>query len=396
MARRASAHTHSSSHVHSSAHSSSPASAPKAQLPGLNIYRALAVVLMILAHAARVQHPLTPSSPFDWPFLFSLRIEPIISALFLFIAGFSLVLSLEGSAETRQQWIKRLGGRMLTLYGISVLFFLADRGVQWPDLLVSSGVLGVIAVGVFSSALALVSPRPAPLLATLTITGLGITALVDSERWSITGLNAGAGGMLPLLTLAWLGTLTGLAYRRWPDQGLPALFGLSLVMGVVALVAPYPWITHPLTEIHVYPGDRIQQVLFSLQDLVGLYDGTYQRETVRFWNHGWIFPLRALPLLVLGLILFLGLVKQARNPALRFLDWMGRQALNLYILHLVLLAAVEIGPWQPTTGWQTLLLVAGIVAASPWILRYLSFVPFGIGGKVGRIGQTGGRASNRV
>src|SRR5688572_10544460 len=95
------------------------------QLPGLNIYRALAVILMILAHAARVQHPLPTgslTSPFDWPFAASLQIEPIISAMFLFIAGFSLVVSRQASGETPTQWLRRLGGRMLTLYAISVLF----------------------------------------------------------------------------------------------------------------------------------------------------------------------------------------------------------------------------------------------------------------------------------
>ncbi len=352
------------------------------QLPGLNVYRALAVILMILAHAARVQHPLPPLSaagPFDWPFAGSLVIEPIISALFLFIAGFSLVLSLGATREMPGQWLRRLGSRMATLYGISVLFFLADRGVQWPDLLVSSGVLGIIAVGVFSCGLALVSPRPPQLLGALTLAALAITYLLDSNRWSVTGLNAGAGGMLPLLSLAWLGALAGMIYQRWPGTGLVMLLGASLITGLLALAAPFPWITQPVSTVMTYPGDRIQSVLFSLQDLLGLYEGASTVQQVRFWNHGWIFPLRALPLLVLGLVLFLGLIRQLRHPALRFLDWMGRQALNLYILHLILLAGLEVSGLHPVAGWQTLLVVAGIIAASPWLLRYLSFVPLRLG-----------------
>ena len=140
---------------------------PSRQLPGLHVYRALAVVLMILAHAARTQTGMSalhanPSlaGPFDWPFVGALIIEPIISAMFLFIAGFSLVLSRQGSRETSGEWLKRLGRRMGTLYGISVLFALGDQGVQWPGILVSSGVLAIIAVGVFSAGLLLVSPRP--------------------------------------------------------------------------------------------------------------------------------------------------------------------------------------------------------------------------------------------
>lgn len=353
---------------------SAKSSAP-APLPGLNLYRALAVMLMILAHAARVQQPLRPDSLLDGPLLAVLRIEPIISALFLFIAGFSLVLSRERSRETPRQWLQRTGSRMGTLYALSVLFFLADRGVQWPDLLVSSGVLAVIAAGVASCAWALVSPAPGYRLSGLTLAALAITALLDSERWSLTGLNAGAGGLLPLIALAWLGGLTGLIHRRWPDNGLPLLLGLSLVVGLIALAAPFPWITHPLSLHRIYPGDRIDSVLCSLQDALGFYRGPVTQTQVAFWNHGWIFPLRALPLLVLGLILFLGTVKTLNSPVTRFLDWMGRQALNLYILHLLLLAGLEVSHLHPATGWQTLLVVAAILAVSPWLLRRVSFVP---------------------
>src|SRR5690606_10414709 len=92
------------------------------QLPGLHIYRAVAVILMILAHAARTQANMSAlhanpalAGPFDWPFVGALIIEPIISALFLFIAGFSLVLSRQQSRENSTEWLKRLGRRMGTL-----------------------------------------------------------------------------------------------------------------------------------------------------------------------------------------------------------------------------------------------------------------------------------------
>ena len=58
---------------------------------------------------------------------------------------------------------------------------------------------------------------------------------------------------------------------------------------------------------------------------------------------------------------------------------MGQHALNLYIYHLVMLAVVEVGPWHPRTGWQTLLVVAVIIASSRLVLQYLSFVPLRLG-----------------
>lgn len=356
------------------------------QLPGLHVYRALAVILMILAHAARTQTNMSslhsnPASagPFDWPFVAALIIEPIISALFLFIAGFSLVLSRRHAHETSLHWLQRVGRRMGTLYGISVLFALADQGVQWPGVLVSSGVLGIIAVGVFSAGAMLVSPRPWHLLTMATVLGTAATWWLDDSRLSVTGLNAGAGGMLPLVTLAWLGTLAGLIHQRWQMNGLGIALGVTLPLALLALLADAPWVTYPSSEILMYPGDRLQSVLFSLQDLLGLYDGTARQVLVKYWNHGWIFALRVLPVLLLGLMLSLSLIPVARNPVLVFLEWMGQQALNLYILHLVLLALLVVAGVNPVYGWQTLLVVMIIIALAPYMLQWVSFVPLRIG-----------------
>ena len=359
------------------------ASSPR-ELPGLHIYRALAVILMILAHAARTQanmpalqaHPASAGT-FDWPFVGTLIIEPIVSAMFLFIAGFSLVLSRTHSRESVRQWRQRLGRRMATLYGISVLFALAEQGVQLPGILVSSGVLGIIAVGIFSAAIMLTNRRPWLWLATATILVTAATGFLDSQRISLTGLNAGAGGMLPLVSLAWLGTLAGLVYQRWQANGLGLLLGISLLVAVLALLDRSPWVTHPANSIWLYPGDRLQSVLYSLQDLAGLYQGAARQITVYYWNHSWIFALRTLPLLILGLILSVTTLHYIKHPVLRFLEWMGKQALNLYILHLVLLALITVVGLTPATGWQTLLLVAAILAISPFLLRRISFIPLG-------------------
>lgn len=360
-------------------------SAKNTQLPGLNVYRALAVILMILAHAARVQTDMgtlraNPAGAglFDWPLLGTLIIEPIISAMFLFIAGFSLVLSLRSSRESASAWLARLGWRMGTLYLISVVFALADQGVQWPGVVVSSGVLGIIAVGVFTTGLMLVAPRSIALLAGSTLVIIGITYALDNARASVIGLNAGAGGVVPLVVLAYLGALTGMIYQRAGLNGLGMVLTATLLTGALALASSAPWITQPPTTVHQYPGDRVQAVWHSLLDVVGLYDGAVHSGVVRYWNHSWIFPLRALPILVAGLILFLGLIRHTRRPALQFLDWMGRQALNLYILHLVLLAGVELSGIKPVTGWQTLLMVALMLALAPWLLRWISFVPLRI------------------
>ena len=89
--------------------------------------------------------------------------------------------------------------------------------------------------------------------------------------------------------------------------------------------------------------------------------------------------MRVLPLLVIGLMVSLNTLKKPlANPIARYTNWLGTQALNLYILHLVLLAVVEVSGLHSTAGWQTMLILIGVIALSSWLLRYVSFVPLKI------------------
>ncbi|WP_461422576.1 heparan-alpha-glucosaminide N-acetyltransferase domain-containing protein [Ketobacter sp.] len=358
----------------------------KDYFPGLNIYRAIAVLLMMLAHSARVQTstPLIMAHPehagwLDWPLLSALYIEPIISAMFLFIAGFSLVLSRTRSRESKSGWLIRLGKRMFTLYAISVIFFIADQGFQIPDLFLSSGVLAIIAVGILSAGVILVTPHPWIGLLSLSVAVESAALYLEQQNLSIVGLNAGAGGMVPLVLFAYSGALSGMLWQSLSWKGLWLLLGLSLPVAIWALASDLPWVTHPVSQIHYYPGNRLSSVWYSLQDAFGLYHGPDRTGSVRYWNHAAVFVCRALPLLVAGLMVALHFKASSRHPLLKMLnrplDWMGRNALNLYILHLVLLAMVEVSTLKPAQGWQTLLLLAVILSMSAWALRYISFVP---------------------
>jgi len=77
---------------------------------GLNIFRAVAVIMMVIAHSIRIQsnystiikHP-EAATTLDQCLLFFIQIEPIISAQFLFISGFSLTLSLAKSTTCNKR-----------------------------------------------------------------------------------------------------------------------------------------------------------------------------------------------------------------------------------------------------------------------------------------------------
>lgn len=358
----------------------------KLPLTGLNLYRALAIVLMVIAHTARLQLNLAEISTvpgyagiFDQLVLGILKIEPAISAMFLFIAGFSQVLSLQANRGPSRGWLLRQWRRCLQLYAIGIAFYLGDEGVQWPDLLVSPGILSVIAIALAIGAACLASPKSLWALAVCVLAGLLTTVGIEQSHANIPGLNAGAGGLLPLITVAWLGAITGIIRLRWPQLGMQVLVGASLLISLFSLSNNAAWVTHPLSSIRLYPGDRVMSVIYSLQDMIGLYNGNVQVRTTAYWNHAAIFVPRALPFLILGLMLFLSVFKVAKHPLTVFFNRLGSQALNVYILHLLLLAPLELLSLKPATGWQTMLLVAAIVAVAPWMLRYFSFVPFRIG-----------------
>jgi hypothetical protein len=355
-------------------------------ITGIDLFRALAVIFMIVAHTARLRSGLaSPHGDWlavpmaDWPFLAALRFEPLCSAMFLFVAGVSVVLSHANDRTTPSQWLARTLKRLGVLYGIAVLLSLGDPGFQWPDTVVSPGILSIIAVAVAGSALALVSPAPARVLLGLTLTGTVLTAWLEQTGRGIPGINAGAGGMFPLVTLAWVGSLCALVRQRFQTAGLNVLLGSSLVLAVGALAIDHPWITHPATERTVYPGNEVRMALAAITDMLGLYEGDKAVRAVGYWNHSAIFLARTLPLLLGGLMLAIHLWPHVRGRCSRALAWMGREALNLYILHLLILALCQVAGWRPTSGVWGLALVAGIVAVAPVCLRYLSFVPWRLG-----------------
>ena len=360
-------------------------------IAGIDLFRALAVIFMMFAHTARLRTGLTnphgdwlaaPVS--DWPFLAALRYEPLCSAMFLFVAGFSVVLSQANDQGTPSQWLSRTLKRLGVLYLIAVTLSLGDPGFQWPDTLVSPGILSIIALAVATSALALLSPAPVRLLAGLTVTGTALTVWLEQTGKGIPGLNAGAGGLFPLMTVAWAGSLCALVRQRFGSAGLKWLLGASLLVSVAVMGLNQPWVTYPATERTLYPGSEVDAALAAMADLVGLYAGESATRAVSYWNHSAVFLARCLPLLLGGLMLTMHVWPAVRGRGSRFLAWMGREALNLYVLHLLILAVFQVAGLLPPTGAWGLALVAGIVLLATQVLKWVSLVPFRLGRRAAR------------
>lgn len=333
--------------------------------------------MMMAAHSIRIQNNFpqlaakqTAATPFDHFLLWFIDIEPIISAMFLFIAGFSLTLSFAKlkQPQSYRPWLVKITQRAATLYLIAMLFFLAEYGLQWPDFLISAGVLGTIALSIALSAALLCYGRGAKGLVMATVVVLGTTYVLETQRWQITGLNAGAGGHFPLIVMGFLGTLYGMAYQRFGDNGLFGGILLAAIVGLLFMVVDYPNTFVYKSHFSWYTDDPTRQLW---QSLVHLFQQT-PPDSYRvsgFWNHASVFPLRYSIVIMVVLVLFIKLINRSRHPAIRFLDALGSYGLTIYVYHLIVLAGVEVSGFKPQTGWQTLLVILALMLSGYWLIR---------------------------
>jgi len=348
------------------------------QLVGLNIFRAFAVFLMIIAHSSRVQVNLASflngsQSPsfLESLLLFNLEIEPIISAMFLFIAGFSLTLSLQKKfaldSQWRALWIKAISIKAAILYFISILFFIGEKGIQFPEIVVSSGILSIIALGIVTTALSLITSKPAITLGANIFLTLGLTYGLEANHITIAGLNAGPGGAFPLISFCFFGAFIGLIANRHKKHGLFLAVLVTFLIGVLLSAIDYPWTFYYKSQFSYFSRDIVLNSVYSIADLLGLKsfiatsfglpEARSFLATASYWNHSSIFPLRTLGILTLMLTGFIFLFRTANSPLTKFGNYLGQHALTLYVYHLLFLSLIEISQIKPTEGWQTWLLI---------------------------------------
>ncbi|MCG8315085.1 MAG: DUF1624 domain-containing protein [Pseudomonadales bacterium] len=346
------------------------------KLVGLNIYRAIAIFMMMAAHSIRIQENFPRivnqreyASFFDQFLLFFIDIEPIISAMFLFIAGFSLTLSFAkiSAKQQLQAWHSGILKRAGVLYGIAMIFFVAEYGWQWPDFIFSPGVLGIIAMSIALSATLLTFGFGLRGLGVTVISILLATYFLESQDLNITGLNAGAGGMFPLVVMGFIGTLFGMAYQKWTDNGLFIGLAISVVVAAFAFAADYPNVLVYKSSFTLYSTNPLEQFYQSLTFWND--SGSASLATFAFWNHSALYPLRFTVLLACGLLIAIKAIKHANYPGLGFLNALGSYGLTIYVYHLMVLAALEVTGLKPQTGWQTLLLIVAFIISGYLLIR---------------------------
>lgn len=316
--------------------------------------------MMFVVHARRLQPSLTRTGtgPAEASLEFFMNIEPFVASSFLFVAGYSLVLSRRRATEPRA-WFRRMLRRAAGLYAISVGLFVLQYGVDLPDLLLSSGILSVIAVAIVVIAAALRGPNAALPLVGVSVLTLGVTAALESTRSAVSGLNAGPGGAFPLLAHAALGALAAEWVIRHGRRAPWIVAAATLPLTAAAIALDARWTGEFVSHYRALDG---RVAVLSLFDPAF---ATAPREAITFWNHSTWGALALVMPLFASLALALEVPQRAADvrplaPALL----VGRHALLAYVAHLCVLGLLDVSGLAPPGSVATWLLIIGLCALS--------------------------------
>ncbi len=311
---------------------------------------------MVCAHTARLTA--TDARPL-WAEP-SLILEPLCQALFVGLVGVSLALSWEAALARgvgAWPWLRGHLRRAAELMGLSVLFFLLERGPSWPHFLLSTGILFIIAGAIVIFA-PIVPRRGALAWSALVTAGLWAVAMaMDHRELWVLGLNAGNGPLLPTAIHAGFALTAVLGWRRFGLRGavgvlVVAAVAAAAVLGsagslMAALDSDWSRTSHKL----VFQGRG-----HGLQNAWAMIRG----EELRSLRASFFNPKPRMIPLVAAMVAWLYLLLVPARPVLaRLSSWglaMGRHALGVYVLHLGLVAlpVVVAGRMQAfTEPWQS-------------------------------------------
>lgn len=315
----------------------------------LDALRLTAVLLMIASHTTRL---IVWDERRAWS-RFSLLIEPLTASLFLILVGASLVYSWRAAAARgRRAWLLRQARRAAALWAVSCVFYVLEEGFRLPDALTMSGILATIAYTSLLAMGAVVSARPAWALGILAAAGMAAHVWLDARGLRIFGLNAANSPLLPLFPMACLGALGALALEKGPRLRF-ALLALA------AAVAAGLTLRYGFAEIFSKPLGRYE----TARVLEWIDHGRSMRKDIPYYNLRPILVPMIASLTVLGYAAF-GALRLLRAGAQRALLAMGRRSLDVYILHLAILALfVVAGGMRPLKRtWQGDAVVLGAIA----------------------------------
>ena len=255
--------------------------------------------------------------------------------------------------QRRGRQVKRAAG----LWLISALFFVLESGIRYPDVFISSGILCTIALAILLTGFLLILPPSKASLTLVLIAGVLIFVLLDAKNIHVFPWIAGNSPLLPLCLFTFAGAIWG-KLRQEFRYSIPWIATILFVLSV-----GITW-HYGHESLFNYGLGRMDVTRILPPPLTG---GV--AKTVGYYN---LKPLLSLVCLGfhLGLLhLFSLLFSSMKEFLARLIFAMGRHSLEIYVLHLTMLALlVVIFGFHPlkTNGMGCLTLVTVILICWTW------------------------------
>ena len=302
--------------------------------------RMIAVLFMMASHTTRL---IAWDERRAWS-LFSLLIEPMTASMFLILVGASLAHSwLSARGRGKGAWYKKQAVRAAALWATSCVFYTLEDGPHLPDAVTMSGILATIAYTIVMGMLLVSVPRPVPLLLTVAAALFGLHLWLDGHGMQVFILNAGNSPLLPLFLFACLGALGAFSLEY---GGRAARAGIAFL---AALALGYILHRHAFADVFSNPLGRYE----TIRTIAVTQGGASVIREIPYYN---LRPILVPMIASLTVLLYaaLALLRPVLDRFARHLLSLGRRSLDVYILHLSLLAIlVETGGKRPLKhAWQ--------------------------------------------
>lgn len=323
----------------------------------LDALRLIAVLLMVASHSSRL---IAWDERREWS-RFSLLIEPLTASLFLILVGASLAHSWRSSRERgRFPWYRKQAARAAALWAVSCVFYTLEDGFRLPDAMTMSGILATIAYTLLSVMLLVSSPRPIPVLMAVSAALIGAHVWLDVRGAKVFVLNAGNSPLLPLSLFACLGALGALSLES-RSRALKAAMVTAALLSLAYILS-----RNSFTEVFSKPIGRFE----TSRTLTWMKGDAAMEKSVPYYNLKPILVPVIASLIVL-LYAVLAWLRPLLDRSARFLLPLGRHSLDVYILHLFLLAMLVLrGGKRPLhQAWQGDAVILAVLAICyGWVL----------------------------
>lgn len=318
----------------------------KDRLVTIDLLRGIAVILMFITHSYRLQMMNTgdwlPNQlKLDYFFNIFMYIEPLTSALFLFLAGYSF--SLLNQKLTHDELKKQILKKSLILIFFSWIINLAlysGKGLFLDHLVLSSGILQAIAISLIMNLLLSKKNKYLYLGIALTII---IEIFLEFFKISVIGLNAGAGALIPVIGYSFVGHI----YQKHNFKYNTLLFAIVLIGLFLNLNWRY---------------DVEYQIFNLIQNKYTLFSN---------WNHSALgFIMNSATIILIFRLISVLKIKRT-IPIIKDL---GGHSLTVYVFHLLLISFFYYKSWGLANPTETLLFIIGLVTCSHYLIKMKLFI----------------------